>query len=212
MLAEQTPAVYMAFDLLAASAAPLLDRPQAERRRALEDLVGDPVRLTPGTADPRAAEAWLRGAEGVIAKRADAPYLPGERTGMTKVKRLRTIDAVVMGWRPGTAQDTVGSLIIGLHEPGGHLRPVGHVAGFRAAQKRELRALLAPYETGGRGSGEPSRWSAGRDLEWVELRPELVAEVQADHVSGGRIRHGARLVRWRDDRDPATCTVDQLDA
>jgi ATP-dependent DNA ligase len=118
---------------------------------------------------------------------------------------------VVIGWRPGTVEDTVGSLILGLYD-GGELRPVGHCAGFTGRRKRELREVLAPYETGGRGSGDPSRWSAGRELEWVELRPELVAEVSYDHASGGRIRHGARLLRFRDDRDPTSCTVDQLEA
>ncbi len=130
---------------------------------------------------------------------------------MVKVKRVRTIDCVVMGWRPGTDPEVVGSLILGLYD-GGELRPVGHCAGFTAKRKRELRAELAPFESGGRGSGEPSRWSAGRDLEWVEMRPELVAEVSYDHASGGRIRHGARLLRFRDDRDPASCTADQLEA
>jgi ATP-dependent DNA ligase len=115
-----------------------------------------------------------------------------------------------MGWRPGTAEDTVGSLILGLYD-GGSLRPVGHCAGFTATRKRELRAELAPYETGQRGGGEPSRWSGDRELEWVELRPELVAEVSYDHASGGRIRHGARLLRFRDDRDPASCRFDQLE-
>jgi ATP-dependent DNA ligase len=118
---------------------------------------------------------------------------------------------VVIGWRPGTVEDTVGSLILALYD-GGELRPVGHCAGFTGRRKRELRAELQPYETGGRGSGDPSRWSAGRELEWVELRPELVAEVSYDHASGGRIRHGARLLRFRDDRDPTSCTVDQLEA
>ena len=105
----------------------------------------------------------------------------------------------------GEVQDTVGSLILGLYEGGG-LRPVGHCAGFTAARKRALRAELAPYETGGRGSADPSRWGDERELEWVELRPELVAEVSYDHASGGRIRHGARLLRFRDDREPASCT------
>ena len=128
---------------------------------------------------------------------------------MVKVKRVRTIDCVVMGWRPGTDEGTVGSLILGLYDAGG-LRPVGHCAGFTARRKRELVDELAPYASGERGSGEASRWSGGRDLEWVALRPELVAEVSYDHVSGGRIRHGAKLVRFREDRDPRSCTTDQL--
>ena len=115
-----------------------------------------------------------------------------------------------MGWRPGKLAGTVGSLILGLHDGDG-LRPMGHCAGFTAARKRELVAELAPYASGERGGGDPSRWSDGRDLEWVALRPELVAEVSYDHASDGRIRHGARFIRFRDDRDPRSCTADQLD-
>jgi len=210
LLAEQIPARFAAFDLLAVGGRALLEAPFAERRAALEDaaLGLEPVETA---TDPARAQEWLRTTEGVIAKRLDAPYRPGERHGMVKVKRVRTIDCVVMGWRPGTDPEVVGSLILGLYD-GGELRPVGHCAGFTAKRKRELRAELAPFESGGRGSGEPSRWSAGRDLEWVEMRPELVAEVSYDHASGGRIRHGARLLRFRDDRDPASCTADQLEA
>ena len=147
---------------------------------------------------------------GVMAKEADAPYRPGERTGMVKIKRVRTIDAVVMGWRPGKEEGTVAALILGLYEEDGRLREVGHSSGFTAKRKREMVGELAPYETGERGSAEPSRWTAGRDLEWVTLRPELVVEVTFDHVSSGRIRHGTKVQRWRDDKDPRTCTVDQL--
>jgi ATP-dependent DNA ligase len=106
----------------------------------------------------------------------------------------------------------VGSLILGLYDEAGELRVVGHTSGFRAKQKRELRELLKPYESGERGSAEPSRWSAGRDLEWVGLRPELVCEVSFDHVSADRIRHGAAFKRWRDDKKPRECTIDQLDS
>jgi ATP-dependent DNA ligase len=130
---------------------------------------------------------------------------------MLKIKRVRTIDAVVVGWRPGKEENTVGALILGLYDEDGNMRVVGHSSGLKAAEKRELVKTLAPYETGQRGSGEPSRWSSGRDLEWVELRPELVVEVSFDHVSAGRIRHGSKLNRWRDDKDPQDCTVDQLD-
>jgi ATP-dependent DNA ligase len=129
---------------------------------------------------------------------------------MVKVKRVRTIDCVVVGWRPGKEAGTLGSLILGLYD-GDELRVVGHTSGFSAKQKRELPKRLAPYETGERGSGDPSRWTAGRELEWVSVRPELVVEVTFDHVSSGRIRHGAKIVRWRDDKDPAACTIDQLD-
>lgn len=210
MLAEQTPATFMTFDLLAQDDEVLLDLPWEERRTRLEALVAAPVKLTPYVETAADAEHWLHSAEGVIAKERAAPYRPGERTGMVKIKRVRTMDAVVMGWRPGKAEGTVGAIILGLYTPEGRLREVGHSSGFTAKQKRELVETLKPYETGNRGSGEPSRWTQGRDLEWVELRPELVVEVTYDHASDGRIRHGAKVQRWRDDKDPADCTIDQL--
>ena len=209
-LAAETPARYIAFDLLASGDDVLLERGYLDRRAALEALALDGVELTPVVRTAGEARDWLQHEEGVIAKEADAPYRPGERTGMVKIKRVRTIDAVVVGWRPGKAENTVGALILALYD-GERLREVGHSSGFTAKEKRELVATLQPYETGQRGSGEPSRWSAGRDLEWVALRPELVVEVTFDHVSDGRIRHGAKVQRWRDDKDPADCTVEQLD-
>ena len=130
---------------------------------------------------------------------------------MLKIKRVRTIDVVVMGWRPGKAEDTFGALILGLYDEDGKLREVGHSSGFTAKEKRELPALLAPLETGARGSGDPSRWSGDKDLEWVELRPELVAEITFDHTSNGRIRHGAKVQRWREDKLASECLVGQLD-
>jgi len=213
MLAEQTPAVFIAFDLLAREDDVLLELPYLERRAALEELISDPVELTPMVRTAEEAEHWLQEAEGVIAKEAAAVYRPGERVGMVKIKRVRTIDAVVMGWRPGKAENTVGALILGLYDDEtGDLREVGHSSGFSAKEKRELVGQLAPYETGERGSGEPSRWSAGRDLEWVTLRPELVVEVTFDHTSGGRIRHGTKVQRWRDDKPPRECLTSQLDS
>jgi ATP-dependent DNA ligase len=211
-LAEETPAVFIAFDLLARDDDVLLEQPYAERRAALEALVADPVQLTPKVDTAADAERWLRDAEGVIAKETAAPYRPGERVGMVKVKRVRTIDAVVMGWRPGKAEGTVGSLILGLYDESGRLREVGHSSGFTAREKRELVGTLAPYETGERGTGDASRWTMGRELEWVMLRPELVVEITFDHASDGRIRHGAKVQRWREDKPPSACTVDQLDA
>ncbi len=209
-LAQRTPARFVAFDLLAEGDESLLELPQRERRSRLEALVRPPVDLTPMTFEASAAQPWLEGAEGVVAKQLEAPYCPGERVGMVKIKRVRTIDAVVLGWRPGKAENTVGSLILGLHDENGALREVGHTSGFNAAQKRELVGRLAPYETGERGSGEPSRWNNERELEWVKLRPELVVEIAFDHTSNDRIRHGAKLLRWRDDKDPAACRMDQL--
>ncbi len=215
-LARETPARYLAFDLLALEDDALLERPFAERRAALEALLGrdafaaDPVvDLVPSVRTAGEAEEWLARAEGVVAKELDAPYRPGARKGMVKVKRLRTIDAVVVGWRPGKEEGTVGSLILGLYD-GGELRVVGHTSGLKAKEKRELVATLAPYASGAAGSADPSRWNAERDLEWVGLRPELVVEVSFDQVSSGRIRHGTRLLRWREDKAPEECGFDQL--
>jgi ATP-dependent DNA ligase len=129
---------------------------------------------------------------------------------MAKVKREREIDCVVMGWRPGKEDGTVGSLILGLYDAD-ELRSVGHISGFSAKAKRAMREMLAPLETGDSGTAEPSRWTGGRDLEWVALRPELVIEVGYDHAAAGRIRHGARFRRFRDDKDPRECLFQLLD-
>ncbi len=215
LLSAETPAVYVAFDLLACEEESLLAQPLAERRAALEVLLGQkrfagtPVELMPTVDTPAEAELWMREAEGAMAKERFAPYRPGERRGMFKVKRTRTLDVVVVGWRPGKEPDTVGALILGLYD-GDHLRVVGHCSGFTATEKRRLVGFLASYETGERGSADPSRWSSGRELEWVALRPELVIEIDFDHVSAGRIRHGAKLRRWREDKEPLQCTFDQL--
>src|SRR4051812_17365517 len=212
LLARETPAEFAVFDMLADGDEVLLEQPLAERRRRVELLAGRDGTLepTPFVLEEEQAETWLRTIEGVIAKQLDAPYCPGLRKGMVKVKRERTIDCVVMGWRPGKEEGTVGSLILGLYD-GDDLRPVGHISGFKAQAKRDLVAMLAPFETGGRGSGEPSRWASERDLEWVALRPELVIEVGYDHASAGRIRHGTRFLRFRDDKDPRECLFSDLD-
>jgi ATP-dependent DNA ligase len=208
-LARETPARFVAFDVLALDDDVLLEHTYEERRAVLETIGG--LELTPVVRTAAEAECWLREEEGVIAKELACPYLPGERKGMVKIKRVRTIDAVVMGWRPGKLEGTVGAIILGLYGEDGRIREVGHSSGFTAKRKRELVAELAPYETGERGSGEPSRWTHGRDLEWVGLRPELVVEVSFDHVSDGRIRHGTKVVRWRDDKSPQECLLEQLE-
>ena len=208
-LSVETPARFIAFDLLAREDEVLLERSYDERRAALEAVDG--IELAPVVRTASEAEGWLQTEEGVIAKQADEPYRPGERVGMVKIKRVRTADCVVMGWRPGKAEGTLGALILGMYD-GERLREVGHSSGFTAKEKRELPAKLAPFETGERGSGEPSRWTQGRDLEWVALRPEVVVEITFDHTSDGRIRHGAKVQRWREDKPPRDCTYDQLDS
>jgi len=219
MLAEKTPALFRAFDLLAVDRRKLIGKPFSERRADLEKLIADApgrkksasrsVEVTPLYRTAQSAEPLLLSGEGVIAKELGAIYKPGERKGMVKVKRMRTIDCVVMGWRPGKHEGTVWSLILGLYDDG-DLRPIGHTSGLKAKEKKELVKELKPYETGEKGSGDPSRWDADRELEWFSLRPELVVEVTYDHTSGGRIRHGSKIVRWRDDKAPRECTFDQL--
>jgi len=211
-LRNETPADLVAFDLLAVDDETLLELPYTERRSRLASLVADPVELTPATSDPDDAAEWLAGTgEGVIAKRADAPYRPGERTGMVKIKRVRTADTVVVAFRYGKEEGTVGSLILGLYgDDDGELRVVGHTSSFRAKQKRELIELLEPYRTGERGAGEPSRWKSEEELVWEGLRPELVCEVEFDHITGHRIRHGAKFARWRTDKEPHECVLSQL--
>jgi len=211
LLSKEIPAGYVAFDLLAEGDEALLEVPFGERRERLEALAKRTgAELSDLSADPARAEEWLRHTEGAMAKQLDAPYLPGKRRGMAKIKREREIDCVVLGWRPGKEEGTVGSLILGLYD-GENLRPVGHISGFSMDAKRNMRRLLAPLETGEHGAAEPSRWTGGRELEWVALRPELVIEVGYDHAAAGRIRHGARFRRFRDDKDPRECTFDLLD-
>jgi ATP-dependent DNA ligase len=212
LLAEQTPARYVAFDLLARDDESWLERPFSQRRAELVGLVEGQLDATPVTGDPEEARPWLGSGEGVVAKDVQAPYRPGQRTGMVKIKRVRTIDAVVAGYRPGKEEGTVGSLILGLYDAGGDLHVVGHSSGLRAAEKRALVAKLDAYATGKRGHGDPSRWKNEKELEWIELRPELVVEVRFDHSSGGRIRHGTRILRWRDDKPPRECRIEQMQA
>ena len=210
-LAEETPATYYAFDLLALDDEVLLERSYDERRAALEAHVQAPVALTDVVRTAADAEHWLHEAEGVIAKEAAAPYLPGRAhrhdQGQARAHRRRRRPRLA----PGQGRAHRRSAHPGPLRPATRLREVGHSSGFTAKEKRELVDFLAPYETGERGSGEPSRWTQGRDLEWVALRPELVVEITFDHVSDGRIRHGAKVQRWREDKAPEACTVDQLD-
>ena len=197
----------------------LTGKPFAERRAALEELIAaapgrkksasGSVELTPIVKSVKGAEPWLLSGEGVIAKQLDAIYKPGQRKGMVKIKRVRTIDCVVVGWRPGKEEGTVGSLILGLYDGQGAAADRSHL-GPEGEGEEGAGQDAGPYETGEKGSGDPSRWDADRDLEWFALRPELVVEVTYDHTSGGRIRHGSKIVRWRDDKAPKDCKIDQL--
>ena len=213
MLASETPAAFVAFDVLAVGDEALLELPYTERRARLEELVprGGAVQLTPMTDDRDGAATWLTGtSEGAIAKDANCPYMPGERTGMFKIKRVRTADVVVQAFRYGKEPGTVGSLILGLYDDDDQLHVVGHTSGFTAKQKRELVDVLEPYRTYERGAGEPSRWKSDEELVWEGLRPELVCEIAFDHITGHRIRHGAKFKRWRGDKDPRKCRMEQL--
>jgi ATP-dependent DNA ligase len=211
MLSEQWPAAYVAFDLLADGDEVLMELPYRERRERLLATVGKPIEVTPATDDREAAGTWLTGvSEGVVAKEAGSSYKPGERVGMCKIKRVRTADLVVVAFRFGKEEGTLGSLILGAYDDDGELHVVGHTSGFKAKQKRELVGFLEPYRTGERGSGEASRWKSEEELVWEGLRPELVVEVNFDHITGNRIRHGAKFVRFRDDKEPRECTMEQL--
>ncbi|HEV8613862.1 MAG TPA: ATP-dependent DNA ligase [Methylomirabilota bacterium] len=224
-LAAETPTTFLVFDLLIDETGRVLTgEPLQERRAHLERLFqrlpeGGTVRLSPATRDRAVAERWMRelgaaGLDGVVAKRADVDYRSGDRTGMRKVKRLRTIDCVVGGFRYLQAGREVGSLLLGLYDDEGLLNHVGFCASFTAEERRTLKPLLEPLvePPGFTGSapGGPSRWSAGRNTEWQPLRPSLVCEVRYDHFSGGRFRHGAKFVRWRPDKKPEQCTDAQI--
>src|SRR3954463_3997052 len=210
-LRQETPAELVAFDLLAEGDDVLCSLPYTERRERLGKGVSAPVQLTPMTPDPGDAGQWLTGtSEGVIAKECEAPYRPGERKGMVKIKRVRTADAGVAAFRFGKEEGTLGSLILRMYADDGELHIVGHTSGFKAKEKRELIGKLEPYRTHEHGSGGPSRWKSDEELMWEGLRPELVVEVAFDHITGDRIRHGAKLLRWRGDQAPSECQISQL--
>jgi ATP-dependent DNA ligase len=219
-LARETPAVLALFDMLLTPRGHDLRRdPLSKRRKALEAFLAktgeERLHLTPGTADRDRAQAWLDGGklEGIVAKRWDGPYVERERA-MVKVKRARTADCVVGGFRYGQGSDLVGSLLLGLYDDRGHLNHVGFTSSIAAADKPALTERLERLRGGpgftGDAPGGPSRWSTERSGEWQPLRPELVVEVAFDHVSGGRFRHGTRLVRFRPDKAPRQCTCVQL--
>jgi ATP-dependent DNA ligase len=236
LLAEQTPSSFVAFDVLALDDESLMDRPYAHRRERLAAVLKEAaptVYITPTTGDPTTARRWFEifegaGLDGLIAKPADIAYVPGKRL-MYKVKHARTADCVVAGFRWHKSGPIVGSLLLGLYDENGTLHHVGVSASFSVARRKELLDELAPYRDNAlddhpwRGSataandaqtrmpGAISRWSAGKTLEWEPLRPELVVEVAYESMEGDRLRHTARFVRWRPDRDPRSCGYDQLE-
>jgi ATP-dependent DNA ligase len=226
-LAAETPARYLVFDLLALGSRLLLERPLTERRAALEDFAAarfasarGSLELSRASRRRRDAEAWFRGSlpglDGVMAKRLDLAYRSGERDGMVKVKRLRTADCVVGGFRYGSGSPLVGSLLLGLYDHDGLLHHVGFAATIARADKPALTKRLERLRSSpgftGRAPGGPSRWSTERTGEWEPLRPELVVEVVFDHVDEQRFRHGTRLLRWRTDKKPEQCTMEQIGA
>ena len=238
-LAGEIPATLILFDLLEVDGEDLRQRPLAERRQRLEKLAaeigadrvperagdlepGPEVRLTPWTDDVAVARRWFGdehwlGEDGIVAKRIDQPYQPGVRAWV-KVKHRETADCVVGGYRLAKDAQGVGSLLLGLYDASGHLHYVGHTSSFKAAERRALRQQLAPLEGGAgfggeaRSPGGPSRWSAGRESDWVSLDPVLVCEVSYERIQSGRFRHAATFVRWREDRSPASCTFEQVGA
>ncbi len=235
LLSEQTPASFIAFDLLALGDNDLTGRPLAERRAALEEALVDaaaPVYLTPVTQDQDIARQWFgqfegAGLDGLIAKRLDLRYQPDKRV-MTKIKHERTADCVVAGYRVHkSGPEAIGSLLLGLYDGRGVLASVGVVGAFPMARRRALFAELQPLvttfddhpwawarqEEGERTprKSETSRWNAGKDLSFVPLRPERVVEVRYDYMEGVRFRHTTQFVRWRGDRDPRSCTYEQLE-
>jgi ATP-dependent DNA ligase len=236
-LAKETPAAFVAFDLLAAGGKSTMALPQAERRIRLERLLGQPAKqlyLTPMTRDRAVALDWLQrfegaGLDGVVAKPESAPYQPGKRV-MIKIKHARTAECVVAGFRWfHETRDAVGSLLLGLYDEAGVLHHVGVTSAFPMDMRRQLALELEPLrenaladhpwrgwadaaeDSGQRMPGGQSRWSAGKDLSWEALRPERVCEVKYDHLQGDRFRHAAVFLRWRTDKPPADCRYDQLE-
>jgi len=230
-LSQEAPATFLAFDLLVdAQNISLLERSLKRRRNKLEGFLKfaipmkntrlrDRIQLSPATTSYATATAWMRdlagaGFDGVVAKLLNEPYHSSDRAAMQKIKRAKTADCVVGGFRWAAKGGQVGSLLLGLYDDDGLLHHVGFTSGFRADERQELKLILKPYMGGsgftGRAPGGPSRWSTARSGEWERLDPKLVCEVQYDHFSGDRFRHGARFLRWRPDKAPAKCAFDQV--
>jgi ATP-dependent DNA ligase len=226
-LSAETPALFLAFDLLKRGASSLASAPLAKRRLELEDFAarcfGDNVfRLSPASRKIADARRWLasagEGSDGVIAKRIDLPYQAGNRDGMRKIKRYRSADCVIGGFRYGERKQggrkVVGSILLGLYDKMGDLHHIGFCSGIKAAEKHaltdRLEAIAADRSFTASIPGGPSRWSTARSTEWQPVKPKFVVEVSYDHFTGGRFRHGTSILRWRLDKKPRQCTMDQL--
>jgi ATP-dependent DNA ligase len=224
-LSIATPAHFIVFDLLVDEAGQAIhDLPLGKRRVKLNSFAkkhlnkNPSIELSPETKDIKIAREWLSTTgvklDGVVAKRLDLPYRSGERDGMQKVKRMRTADCVVGGFRYATKGKVVGSLLLGLYDKAGLLHHIGYTSSFNETEKKELteklEPLIAPPGFTGNRPGGPSRWSTKKTSEWEPLKTKLVVEVQYDHFSGGRFRHGTRFLRWRPDKKPKACTIDQV--
>lgn len=224
-LAAEYPAMYIVFDLLADERGKSwLDRTLSKRRAKLEKFADkyfldqESVRLSPATDSLRTAKKWFSASgtslDGIIAKRMDFSYRSGERDGMVKVKQRRTVDCVVGGFRYAEGKKVIGSLLLGLYDKQGLLHHVGFTSTFKHSERAEItelvKPLIKPPGFTGRAPGGPSRWSTRRSDEWQPLKPKLVVEVQYDHFTGGRFRHGTKLLRWRPDKSPAACKLEQV--
>ena len=223
-LAHETPALLIVFDLLADNDGVLIGEFLPVRRKRLEGFAkrnftkGDRIRLSPSTNKLAGAKKWLdsvgRALDGIIAKRCDMPYSSGDRKGMQKIKNYRSADCVVGGFRYNEGKQIVGSLLLGLYGHDGKLDHVGFTSNIPGKEKpaltQALRKLIAPPGFTGSAPGGPSRWSTKRSADWQPLKPKLVVEVRYDHFSGGRFRHGTSLIRFRPDKSPRQCTMDQL--
>ena len=223
-LSRETPAVLLVFDLLVDTRGrDLTGKPLSERRELLEAFAAEQldgqhgIVLSPATRRIAEARKWLgghEGTDGVMAKRRDLPYATGERTAMEKIKRKRTADCVVGGFRYATRGKLVGSLLLGLYDDEGLLNHVGFTSSFTAEERKRITPMVEKLSGGegftGRAPGGPSRWSTKRSTEWVPLEPRLVVEVEYDHFTGGRFRHGTKFLRWRPEKAPAQCTMSQV--
>jgi ATP-dependent DNA ligase len=224
-LADATPATYIVFDLLEDGDGALVEQPLEERRDGLIKFAkaefgrAERMKLSPATRDLKVAKRWFKATgkalDGIVAKLADLPYRSGERDGMQKIKKQRTVDCVVGGFRYATAGKVVGSLLLGLYDEEGLLNHVGYTSSIaradRAELTRKLEQLIEPPGFTGKAPGGPSRWSTKRSTEWEPLKPKLVVEVEYDHFTGGRFRHGTKFLRWRPDKAPKQCRMEQVE-